>query len=288
MITRKPGTILLEKTREITAGRVGLHWVSGSMRHSGLKKKIEYRFRSRKSNREKTAWEKIEAAVLTILSGGSCVEDLEYLRADAGLVHSLGKKDMISADTLLRFMGKKRTGEQLIKSIHDSAQIALSRYRGAELTYDNDATYFNSNKDCATYSYQKEKQMSGLLGYIAELNGLCITAQYRAGNVSPAHDILEDLKQARLLCKKSGQRLTRFRSDSAAHNFDIFKYCDQHDINYFVTLDKNSVTKREVNALARSRWNKLPETEDVEWAEYTHAMNRGKKNGLAMRALVLR
>ena len=96
MITRKPGTILVEKTSETTTGRVGLHWVSESMRHSGLKKKIEYRFRSRKSNREKTAWEKIEAAVLTILSGGSCVEDLEYLRADAGLVHSLGKKDMIS------------------------------------------------------------------------------------------------------------------------------------------------------------------------------------------------
>jgi len=195
---------------------------------------------------------------------------------------------MISADTLLRFMGKKRTGEQLIKSIHDSAQIALSRYSGSELTYDNDATYFNSNKNCATYSYKKEKQMSGLLGYIAELNGICITAQYRPGNVSPATGILDDLKQARLLCKKSGKRLTRFRSDSAAHNFDIFKYCDTHDIKYFVTLDKNSVTKREVNALARNRWKPLPEKEGVEWAEYTHAMNRGKKNGVAMRALVLR
>ena len=212
MITRKPGTILVEKTSETTTGRVGLHWVSESMRHSGLKKKIEYRFRSRKSNREKTAWEKIEAAVLTILSGGSCVEDLEYLRADAGLVRSLGKKDMISADTLLRFMGKKRTDEQLTKSIHDSAQIALSRYNERELTYDNDATYFKSNKDCATYSYQKEKQMSGLLGYIAELNGLCITAQYRAGNVSPAHGILEDLKHARLLYKSPRTALAQSRS----------------------------------------------------------------------------
>ncbi|MBU4304250.1 MAG: hypothetical protein KJ893_01275 [Candidatus Omnitrophica bacterium] len=40
---------------------------------------------------------------------------------------------------------------------------AMKKTEVKEFTYDNDATYFDSGKESATYSYQKKKQFSGLL-----------------------------------------------------------------------------------------------------------------------------
>ena len=288
MIAKKAGQILIEKTEENVTGKVGLHWIYESMRHMGLKERIKYRFRVKRNHRSKTAWEKISASVLMLLSGGSCVEDIEYLKEDKGLLKSLGLKSMISPDTLLRFIGNKRTVTQLKKVVTDTAIKALEKYDGETITYDNDATYFNSGKDCAEYSYQKEKQMSALLGYSPELNGACMTVQYRPGNVSPASGILEDLKEAHQLCKKTKKRLTQFRSDSAAHNMAIFQYCEKNNIHFFVTLDKNSSTKRDVSGIKEKTWSPLEGQRDLEWAEFTHAMAKGKKNRIAMRALALR
>jgi len=48
--------------------------------------------------------------------------------------------------------------------------------------------------------------MSASLGTSPELNGTCLTVQYRSGNVSPAFGILDDLKQAMRLCKKAGKK----------------------------------------------------------------------------------
>lgn len=137
MIAKKPGSVVVERTSENTTGQVGLYWIYESMRHWGLPKRVGYRFRTKRSNRERRAWDKISAGVLMILSGGSCVEDLEYLRSDTGLLKSLGTKTMVSSDTLLRFLGVKKTGGQLKCCVADAAVMALRKYKGALLSGEN-------------------------------------------------------------------------------------------------------------------------------------------------------
>ena len=99
------------------------------------------------------------------------------------------------------------------------------------MTYDNDATYFDSEKDSAEYSYQKSKQFSGLIGSIAEL-GMINTLDFRRGNVSPQTGIMNQLKKAVGQAKAAGKRIGRFRSDSAAYRMDVMTYCAIEGINY--------------------------------------------------------
>ena len=105
MIAKSLSSVILEKGEENITGRVGLSWIYESMLHWGLAKRVGYRFRRKGNHRAHSAWAKISAGVLMLLAGGRCVEDLEYIRVDRGLLNSIGIKTMISSDTLLRFLG---------------------------------------------------------------------------------------------------------------------------------------------------------------------------------------
>ncbi|MFC1616873.1 IS1380 family transposase [Candidatus Margulisiibacteriota bacterium] len=288
MIPKNLSQVTLQKSEDKVTGKAGLVWIYHSLIHFGLNKIIDKKFRAKKSNRQISAWEKIMAGVIMVIAGGERIEDIENIRADKAFVRNLGWKSMISPDTFFNFLRYKITGRKMQEVNEEIAVKAMRKSKIAEFTYDNDATYFNSQKKCARYSYQNEKQMSGLLGFIVELCGLCITAEYRKGNVSPIDGILEELKRAVKLAKKAGKRIFRFRADSAAHKYDIFDYCERKEIKYFITLDKNEVTKREVRGIPKKRWLKLENSRGVQWAEITHAIAKGKKDVIAMRALVLR
>jgi len=253
-----------------------------------LEKIINNKFPKKKSNSEIPAWNKIMSASLMLIAGGDRVEDIEKLRADNSLINSLGWKSMISPDTLLNFTAEKRTAARLRQSIEEQVVLAMQRDKTDEYTYDNDATYADSEKDCATYSYKERKQVSGLLGFIPELCGLCITSDFRPGNISPATGILNQLRKAAKWAKKAGKKIARFRSDSAAHNQKIWKYCEKEGIKYFISLDQNKVIKESVKGIAEFHWQKLEGT-DKEWAEFSYMPIVTKKNkGVMVRALALR
>jgi len=86
---------------------------------------------------------------------------------------------------------------------------SLKRIDEEELTYDNDATFLDSNKKSAEYSYQGRKQFSGLMGCIAEW-GMINTVDYRPGNASPQVGILNQLRKAIAQAKQAGKRDSEF------------------------------------------------------------------------------
>ena len=138
----------------------------------------------KRSNREIGAHKKIMAGAMMLASGGTRAEDIEVLRADEGLKNSLGWDSIIGSDTLLNFIGNKRSNAKNRRVNNAMVIKAMKQAKEEEFTYDNDATYIDSEKKSARYSYQGEKQFSGLMGCIAEL-GLINTAEYRRGNISP-------------------------------------------------------------------------------------------------------
>lgn len=164
---------------------------------------------------------------------------------------------------------------------------ALGGLEEEELTYDNDATYFDSDKDSAEYSYQKEKQFSGLVGCIAEL-GMINTVDFRRGNVSPQDGILNQLKKAVWQAKVSGKRIKNFRSDSAAYRMDVMTYCCVEGINYYVSADQDKAVRRTIQGIKASQWkmmkDKYAKNEGTQWAGTRHTMSKG----FTIRMLVLR
>jgi hypothetical protein len=280
--------VTLKKGEEAVTGRMGLGWMAESLRHFGLKKMVADEHGGiKRSNREKEAYEKILTGVMMMTSGGERLEDVENLRADKGLLESLGWDEMICADTMINFIECRRNNAKN-RCVNDGLAVkAMKLTKEEEFTFDSDATYIDSGKDSAQYSYQGRKQMSGLLGCIAEL-GIINTVDYRRGNASPQVGILNQLRKTCRQAREAGKRVKRFRSDSAGHQDTIFTYCDINEIEYYVSLDKNEGVMKAVKKLKAFDWKTMygryKERFDTQWAVTEYVVSKGYR----VRILILR
>jgi len=278
----------LKKSKEDVTGKIGLSWLTHSMSHFGIEGIISDEYGGKKkSNREIGAYKKIMAGAMMMASGGSRIEDVEVLRADEGLRNSLGWDSIIGSDTLLKFIGDKRSNAKN-RRVNEAMIIkAMGKTQAEEFTYDNDATYIDSEKKSARYSYQGSKQFSGLMGCISEL-GLINTVEYRRGNKSPQAGILNQLRKAVKQTKSAGKRIKIFRSDSAAHQNKIFTYCDMNDIEYYISINKNEAVVKKIRKLKVYEWRTMygqyKDQYDTQWAETTYVVSKGFK----IRILILR
>ncbi len=269
-------------------GKIGLGWMVDSLRHFGIKKMISDEYGGvKRSNREKDAYEKIITGVMMMVSGGQRLEDVEHLRVDRGLLESLGWDEMICADTMINFIGNRRNNAKS-RRVNDALIVkAMKQVSLDEMTFDSDATYMDSGKDSAQYSYQGRKQMSSLLGCIAEL-GVINTVDYRRGNASPQVGILNQLRKSCHQAVLAGKRIKRFRSDSASHQDKLFTYCAKNDIEYYVSLDKNEAVMKAIKKLTGFEWKtmygKYKDRDDKQWAVTSYVAAKGYR----IRILVLR
>ncbi|MEA1878393.1 MAG: IS1380 family transposase [Bacteroidota bacterium] len=287
MITKELNRVTLKKSKENVTGKMGLGWIGHCLRDYGLKAIIDKHYLGRRnSNRQIEASRKIEASVLMFIAGGQRIEDIENLRVDSALVKVLGWGKMISPDTLRDFLKDKRNAAKLRRINHELTIKVMRESEVGEFTYDNDATYIDSNKNSAEYSYQKKRQYSGLLGFIPELD-ICSTMDFRRGNVSPCDGILNQLRKAVAQAKEAGKKIAIFRSDSAAHSNEIFKECAKEDIKYYISLSKNLAIKEMINSMDKKSWKRLSgkyEGGSEEYAEMVYVTNAGE----SARMLVLR
>lgn len=280
--------VTLKMSKEAVTGKMGLSWLVHCMEHFGLKKIISDEYGSqRRSNRQIDAHRKIMAGVMMMASGGGRVEDVEVLRADKGLLDGLGWDSIIGSDTLLNFIGKKRSNAKNRRVNNTMIIKAMKQAKEEEFTYDNDATYIDSAKKSARYSYQKQKQFSGLMGCIAELR-LINTVEYRRGNVSPRTGILNQLRKTGRQAETAGKRVKMFRSDSAAYQQKIMSYCYRKGIEFYITADKNEGILKKIKDLKPYEWRtmhgKYQERHDTEWAETQYVVSKGFR----IRILILR
>lgn len=287
-LTGNMSKVEIKMSKEGVTGKMGLSFIAHCMEHFGVRDMVidEYG-KKKRSNREIEAYKKIMGGVMARVAGGDRAEDIEVLRADKGLVDSLGWREIIGSDALLDFIGDRRSNGRNRK-INEALSIKMMRKsEEEEFTYDNDATYFDSEKESAAYSYKKSKQFSGLIGCIAEL-GTINTADFRPGNVSPSTGILNQLRKANWQAKQAGKRIGRFRSDSAGHQHKLFEYCDINGIEYFISLDKNEAVMRSVEEIKYSQWKmmegKYAKNIDKKWAETSYVTSKG----YSVRILVLR
>ena len=288
MIPKKLNQVTLKRTKDGVTGRMGLSWVAHCLKHYGVEKILDRHFpRNPKSHRAIAASRKIIEGALTLIAGGERLEDIEVLRADAGLNESLGGKKIISPDTLRELLKIRRNGGSLRKSNEEMAIQVMKEATEKSFTYDNDATYFDSEKKSAEYSYQKRKQFSGLLGFVPEL-GMCATADFRRGNISPRDGIYNQLRKVIQMAEKAGKSVGVVRLDSAGHQDKIFAECNKRKIRYYISLVKNDEVMESISILKETEWSEMSmeknEHEDREWVETIYAPNKGK----AMRMLVLR
>ena len=273
MIPKNINQVELKKIKQNVSGRSGLSWIQGSLKHIGLYEEIDKISPLKgRSNKELLMSQKLGSEIMSRIDGASAIEDIEVIRKDIGLARITGEK-VVSADTIRNILKCKGTSKT-IKAINRWLSIkAMKASDIVEFTYDNDATYFESQKKSASYSYRESKDFSGLLGFITELD-LCVTIAFRAGNVSPRTGIVEQIKEAISISKEAGKRIGVVRLDSAGHNNEIFKICQKEGIKYYITLGQNVAVKELIVSIENKKWNKLKGT-DREYAESIYVTNEG-------------
>jgi hypothetical protein len=287
-LTENLSKVELKRGKDNVTGRMGLSWVMHCAKDFGLKGIVEAEYAKGKSHKRGIEpWKKVMSGVMMMLSGGQRVEDIEVLRADKGLLESLGWEEMNCADTMLNFITRKRNNGRNRRINEGMVIESLKRIDEEELTYDNDATFMDSKKKSAEYSYQKRKQFSGLIGCIAEL-GMINTVDYRRGNASPQVGILNQLRKAIGQAKKAGKRVANFRSDSAAYQDKIISECEKEGIRWFITVDQNEGIKKLIARRKAIDWKTMSgaykERHDTQWTQGEYVVSKGYK----IRVLILR
>ena len=126
-LTKKLAQVEIKKSEEEVTGKIGLSFIAHCMEHFGLGRMIiEEHGKKKASNREIARGKKIMAGALARIAGGDRVEDIEVLRADTGLLNSLGWEEMVGADAYGNFL-KERRGNGKNRWVNEALMIKTMR-----------------------------------------------------------------------------------------------------------------------------------------------------------------
>jgi len=266
----------LKETKDCLTSRSGLVAYFEAAIKFGLTEKIREIFPRPGSNRGHNAHDIIMSLILTLLAGGQHMNDIRKIAQDTALLKLCGIKKVPSPDAAARFL--KKTGNLRLVNflIAYLNKKILGRTPSNMLTVDIDATLIASDKRTAAMTYEGFRGYCPMLTFEAS-SGLCLLGEFRNGNASPAADILDHLKYANKLIKKSGKLLEKFRSDSAAYNHKIFDYCIKEDILFYVVANHDSAIMAAIKDIPENDWKPHYDKDGVrtnkEYAATVHALN---------------
>lgn len=168
-------------------------------------------------------------------------------------------------------------------------------------TLDMDATLVETNKDSAMYCYKGFKAYQPLNTWWAE-QGVIVHTEFRDGNVPAGFEQLRVLIAALGLLPQ-GVNKVRVRSDTAAYQHDLMKYCARGKnerfgvIEFALGCDVTQEFRKAVAGVAETDWKALYKVVDgrkeetgTEWAEVCFVPNAigHSKNGPEYRYIAKR
>ena len=207
-------------------------------------------------------FEFIYPLILMLHSGGRVLDDIREIRFDEALKTLLKIDKIPTAGALTKYLHRHGlAGEQGIKEINKSyLKRFLKSIKDEELILDIDATFIEAHKHNTLYSYKGAPGYMPMAGHIN--GGYIINADFREGNASPASKNLEFIKACAMQLP-IGTTFDRFRADSASYQAEIFNYCDQENILFTVSGQKDKSVMYEINNIADDQWERLNDKEQM-------------------------
>jgi len=227
-------------------GRAGLPLVLETLRALGLDQAIAQHVRVRARQSGYTETEKIEALVLLLAAGGTCVDDIRVLQADGGLRRLLGRR-LPSADRLRHFLyachddrllaqaqAQRPAGQVAYIPEENAALQGLARVnevlvhrvaaqgQGRKATLDHDGTIQESHKREALPHYQGGRGYQPAAIYWVEQD-LVVADEYRDGNVPPGMATLPLIQRGFAALPPSVTEFY-FRADTACYDERTLKW----------------------------------------------------------------
>jgi len=245
----------LAETRETITSKSGLAVIQELALSLGVVKTIAKELPAPGSNRGFRPEEYVMPMVLMFCGGGRRMEEIREIEQDSGLRSLCQYERIPSSDAIGQWIrrakhlvGLKRVNRHLVRQV-------LAQTKETDFTLDTDATYMETDKDCAELNYEGVKSFSALMSFLAEID-LCLCCEYRNGNVSPATRIKEELEYADKELKRNGKRLACFRSDSAGYTSEIINYCFANKITFTITADQDVSVKELIRTIPAGGWTR--------------------------------
>ena len=209
--------------------------------------------------------------ILMLHSGGRVLDDIKEIRLDQALQDLLKVETIPTASAFTKYLhrhglegalGMQKVNKRYLKRFLKSIQ-------NETLILDIDATFIEAHKCTAKYSYKSAPGYMPMVGHIN--GGYVIDVDFREGNIAPADENLEFLKQC-VAQLPIGRQLDRFRADSASYQAAIFNYCDTEQIIFTISGQKDSSVWRGIKEIKDKEWERLNDREDI--SEFIHTMGQ--------------
>lgn len=220
------------------------------------------------------------------LSGGSCIDDLEVLRRDAGLTRLLGRKVM-APSTAHDFL--RRIRYDALEGLGTARRRMLKRLaqqtRTTTATLDCDASLFTSSGKNARMSYKGERGYMPMLAFWEEL-GTVVHDDFRNGNASPSSDALSFLKET-LAQLPEEVATVNIRSDSAWYQASVMDFCQEEGYGFCIAADRDEAVKQTIMGCEEENWQRINVAADPhdnesfirQWAcETVHSLNTSEQS----------
>ncbi len=266
----------IENTDELITPRSGLAMFAEVIRTLKVDRKVRESFPRPGSNRGYEAWRYIEPLLLMLEGGGRHIEDLREIQDDGALRQAIGLRRMPSLSTfgdwLVRQGGSGGVGAMVGVSEEVAGEI-WKRMACSEYTLDVDATVIEAEKKEAQWTYKKVKGYQPILAFLAE-NGVCLTHEFREGNVAAQSGALEFLRRCLSRCPK----IKYLRSDSAFYQAKVIDECEERAIGYTITADQDAGVKEVIKTIGdwKPLFDRDGQETDREVGTAIHTMGKTK------------
>jgi hypothetical protein len=266
----------IEHTEELITPRSGLALFAEVIRTLKVDQKVKNAFPVPGSNRGYEVWSYIEPLLLMLEGGGRHIEDLREIRDDETLRRLVGLGRMPSLSTFGDWLVRAGAtgGVEAMGGVDEEvAGTIWQRLGRAEYTLDVDATVIEAEKREAQWTYKKVRGYQPILGFLAE-NGVCLTHEFREGNVAAQSGALRFLERCLRLCPK----IKYLRSDSAFYQAEVFNLCQERGLGFSITADQDAAVKQVIKTVRD--WKPLFTAEgaltDREVGTAIHLLNKAK------------
>lgn len=205
----------------------------------GLRRQLDLRFSHLKlRQRGYSVSAKVLSFLQMISKGGDRLSDIGLLRADPGLLALLRMEGVPRPNTLADLARRFRQWDihRLAECGMQLAVRALRAKKVRRVILDIDSTLVESGVRIAERTYERSRGFNPLLGMLRG-GGMSLAAfsVFRPGNAAPqSHNLSLVRKIHRYLLKHLPQVEVLLRSDSAAYNHRLMRYCDLESVGFFI------------------------------------------------------
>ncbi len=288
---------LAQRDRAITCGGIGaVHLLA---QHVGLPQAIDRNIRMLKRHVPYFESDHVLTLAYNILADGSCIEDLELLRNNEGVMDALGAQRLPDPTTAGDFCRRFETDDDVLRLQETINEVRLTVWKQQEPSFFKQAILDADGTIAPTYGECKQGMdisYKGQWGYHPLLISLANTREplylvNRPGN-RPSHEQADDyLNKTAALCRRAGFQHILVRGDTDfTQTWQLDAWDQAGDITFIFGADAGKALIGKAEAVPQTAWRRLerPARYEVQTQERAKPQNvkerivrkRGYKNFL--------